>query len=417
MNLKTKLRNQKAGTDNKDRVLSAAFERAMKRKADLFATVLSFEANQENFNHPIGKPLVHTAVMKPVASLCNLHCHYCYARNNADFQEQTEDRSPRMKKEVLERAISQILQVSAPTVRFIWHGGEPLLAGHDFFEEVLSLQLKYGKKKAKIINAIQTNATLIDDEWASFFKEKDFEVGVSLDGTKNGHNVHRVYPSGKGSFQKALSGIKRLQDAGLSPGALLVLTPKNIQKPSNVLHTFIVNNIPRFEVLPCHSEGDLLLPPSTYAEFMIGLFDAWLASGNEEISIRFFEDVMDVLIGNIPSVCWASGHCMNVINIERNGDVLACDSPFDPNVARFGSIIESDLLDILDSKRCQDFLCKDKDRQDSCSSCQWFLFCRGGCPFWRTIHGNNIDGEFYFCSSYKQIMSHIIQYIGELNKN
>ncbi len=162
-----------------------------------------------------------TLIVKAIGAFCNLKCNYC-------FFHETEQAKPRiMQNEVLTKLIREYLEHS-PTNEFVWHGGEPLLAGIPFYQKALELQHQFASSGNKIVNSLQTNLTLVNRQWARFFREADFRIGVSIDGPKHVHNMHRVNTGGEGSFEAAIRGFEILREEGINPGCISVITKKTL---------------------------------------------------------------------------------------------------------------------------------------------------------------------------------------------
>lgn len=397
-------------------VLQASIKRAEEEQANELASLLRMKQNGTLKHENLEKNFVNTAIIKPVGSRCNLNCDYCYYSGKTFSPEKLQKKYLSvMNESLLRRIISEMLITSPNQVCFIWHGGEPFLAGINFYKKVVKLQQEMRKNGQQIRNIIQTNATLINGTNISFFKKNQFEIGISLDGQRNIHNIHRKYLSGKESFSNVMNSLTVLKQRGIEHGVISILSSKHKDNSKDRLDFFIQNGIFSIAIEPCFDET-LFLSPDDYATFMIELFEAWLNLGEPRVRIRFFEGVIQGLMGYVPKICTMSGMCRSFICFEKNGDVLPCDQPFN-KLYKYGNILESDLSTILQSEKHQSFIQSDLKMQEKCSSCKWFLLCHGGCPFLRTVKNQEINSKDYFCEGYQKIFAHITNRIDQILEN
>ena len=345
-----------------------------------------------------------TFIIKPVGAACNLACDYCY------FRKQSSS-STRISEEILEKVTSEYLALPQKRFDFIWHGGEPLLAGLDFFKNAIRLQKSYRREGQKIFNGIQTNATLLDESWVSFFKKNQFHVGVSLDGPKDTHNAHRHYPSGKGSFDNVMRGISLLKESGVSFAILVVWTKESLGHEEEIFEFFVKNGIYKFDLLPCISTDGKgprsSLTPNEFAKSMIKTFDLWWRLDNPEVRIRLFESVIRGVLGGKQNVCKFTGACASYCTLDYNGDIYPCDKFVGISNFVFGNITKSGLANILNGERRRHFATQVQNLSDDCVKCKWKNVCNGGCTYHRYIPRRNLADKSYFCDFRKGFFSYV----------
>jgi len=341
------------------------------------------------------KSMIPTA--KIVASRCNLRCKYCY------YHGQHKRQNEIMSEGVLRELISKTLKFSELNpVQIVWHGGEPMLAGIEFFETVLSLEAELSQGR-KFENHIQTNATLVSDQWADFFARNQFVVGISLDGPESIHNSYRVYKNGRGSFADVMRGLNRLHEVGLNPGAIALITKASLRHAKEMLNFFVSAGVKRFLPKPCYevsSDGEpteFSISSHEFSEFMLEILDAWLEKDNPLISIRNLEQMMVGVAGGNPSLCEFSGKCWLCPKIEYDGSVGPCDSMSSHNY-HFGNIVENTWDEIFQGKEFLRFLSELKASESPCQDCEWLKNCHNRCTRYCSSGGLNV-----FCDAKKAI--------------
>lgn len=342
---------------------------------------------------------------KTVSEACNLACDYCYysrCNGRPEIIQTIED-------DVLTKFIKEYMGIKRGAVPFAWQGGEPLLAGFDFFKKVVHLQAKYAPKNTIISNSIQTNGTLINEEWAAFFREYNFLVGVSLDGPEGINDARRITGSGKGSFRSIMKGIEILRKAGVDFNILTVLHENNINHPKELMNFYKENGFTYVQFIPCmdfqaqdtSQVGTFLITPKEYGDFLCEVFDIWYNDGNPEMSIRFFDNMLAVYLHQQPQICTNQKTCPTTLVFEQNGDAYPCDFFIDPQF-KLGNIGIDSLDTILHNEKMDRFLSMKPSLPESCVSCEFLQLCHGGCPRNR-MNENGLYEVDYFCSSFKQV--------------
>jgi uncharacterized protein len=362
--------------------------------------------------------------IKPVGAICNLSCSYCYYVDKKDIHPQKSLKT--ISPEILETCIIQLIESThAPYVLFSWHGGEPTLAGLDFYKHVVDLQKKHNHLNKKIINGIQTNGTLLDDEWCRFFAKEGFMVGLSMDGPENMHNTYRVSKIGKGSFYNVLDAYWLLKKYQITTEILCVVNALNVQDPLEVYRFFkslgagYISFLPLVERDAECSNGvsGLTVPPGAFGDFLVQVFDEWVENDIGRVKIQLFEEALRAAFNQDHTLCIFKKTCGGVPVLERDGNFYSCDH-YVYEAYRIGNIAGSHLTDMLESPRQIQF---GDNKYESlpgfCLHCEVLHMCHGECPknrFVQTPDGQ--DGLNYLCTGYKKFFRHIQPFIEAIAK-
>jgi len=344
---------------------------------------------------------------------CNLRCSYCH-----DWRS----RGSPMPFEVLAHLTAKALQSAEPKlVNFIWHGGEPLLLGQDFFRKALSLQEEFLRPRRYVLNSIQTNGTLIDEAWCEFLGRNKFTVGISVDGPEEIHNRNRNYSGGRGSFSDVLRAIDLMRKHDLSFGVLVVLNENTKRLRAAEIFDFVLNDlgVKNFAFLPAvpdnvpgQATGERLaedyFPMDDYNEFMKQIFDHWLALDDTEVSVRELEGILRSVMGGNPQVCTLAGGCIGEnYHIEANGDVYHCDKYVGDPRYHVGNIVRESFESIGQSPKHLDLVADEKRKHELLSACPNYQVCHGGCPHDRYI-AERYDSAFTGgCCGQSDLIDHI----------
>ena len=357
--------------------------------------------------------------VKPAGPACNLDCTYCYYLKKERLYPQSK--LFRMPDVILEEYIVQHIEAcSEPVIRFSWHGGEPTILGLDYFRRIVSLQRQHKPSEQSILNGIQTNGTLLDENWCRFLAAEDFFVGLSLDGPQEIHNQYRVTKNQKPTFDQTMRGYKLLQKHGVSTDILCVVNNINVQYPSQIYRFFkdicasYVSFLPMVEKDPQTASGvsNLSVPADSWGNFLCTIFDEWVNQDIGRIKIQIFEEAARNAFGQEHSLCIFRPVCGDIAVIEHNGDFYSCDH-FVDEAHHLGNIIESHLTDLLESPEQIAFgQAKLKTLPQFCRECEVRSMCNGGCPKNRFIY--TPDGEpglNYLCAGYKRYFNHCLPFV------
>lgn len=345
-------------------------------------------------------------LIKPASSLCTLKCEYCFYHDIASKRE-TQSYGI-MSLETLELLCRKALEDQPKMISFAFQGGEPTMAGLEFYHKLIEFQKKYNKG-SQISNSIQTNGYKLGEEWAKFFAENDFLVGVSLDGTKDIHNTHRKTVSGDDSFNEIMKTLALFDRYGVKYNILTVVTRAVAAKPEKIYNFFKKNNFKYLQFIPCMDKyGDACgkekysLTSDDYASFMMKLFDMWyndLVKG-DMISIRQFDNYVDMAAGLPPESCGMSGVCTVQCVVEADGSVYPCDF-YVLDEYRLGNIEDCFFDEIENAQIGTDFVSKSRILPVKCQQCRLLPICRNGCARYRGSDGVNI-----YCEAYRKFFSY-----------
>ena len=359
---------------------------------------------------------------KPAGSLCNLACHYCYYRQKEHLYPQRE--SLRMPEDLLEVYIAQHITASPdPVIHFSWHGGEPTVLGLDYFHTIVALQRKYRPPHRHITNGIQTNGTLLDEDWCRFLAAEDFAVGISLDGPREMHDRYRVTKDGKPTHEQAMRGYELLRKHGVSCEALCVVQAHNVQHPLPVYRFFKRIGVPYVSFLPlvepqpeaAGGVSERSVPAAAWGDFLCAIFDAWKRRDIGRIKVQVFEEATRTAFGQPHTLCIFRETCGDVPVIEHNGDFYSCDHFVDAEHRR-GNIRETPWVELFESPAQRAFGQAKRDTLPSCCrSCEVRSMCHGECPKNRLL--STPEGEpglNYLCSGYHRFFTHCRPFVSQV---
>ncbi len=384
---------------------------------------------------PQAPPAFHL-LAKPTGAVCNLDCDYCFFLSKEMLYPGS---GFRMSDEVLETYLRQLIEAHSrvPEVTIAWQGGEPTLMGLDFFRRSVELAEKYLKPGQQALHTIQTNGTLLDAEWAAFFKEHGFLVGISIDGPREIHDAYRVTKGGRGSFDRVMRGLAVLREADVEWNALTTMHAANCDRGREVYRFLrdecgarFVQFIPIIErvaeadedgSVPWSSwrdrplyvqEGDVVtgrsITAEQYGRFLIDVFEEWVRHDVGEVFVQMFDVALANWVGEPPGLCIHSETCGDALALEHTGDLYSCDHFVEPD-HKLGNINELRMVDMVGSPRQRQF---GLDKRDTlpryCRECDVRFACHGGCPKDRFI--STPDGEpglNYLCAGFKAFFHHI----------
>ena len=383
----------------------------------------------DNIATPFAKPLY--VMLKPAGAHCNLACKYCYYLEKNNLYQNSH--SHLMSDEMLEQFTREYIEAQTmPQVLFTWHGGEPLMRSIDFYKKALALQKKYAHGK-QIDNVIQTNGTLLTDEWCEFFAKNHWLVGISIDGPQEYHDHYRVTPAGKPSWEKVMQGISLLKKHRVEWNAMAVVNAYNAEHPLEFYHFFRDNGCqylqftPIVERLTEHEDGrtlasladdreiplaDASVTPQQWGNFLCTIFDDWVRHDVGKTFVEIFDCTLANWMGVLPGICAYSKECGHAGVMEHNGDVYSCDHFVFPEY-KLGNIREQSLIDMLYGEKQQAFSrLKHTSLPRQCKECDMEFACHGECPknrFEKDKYGE--PGLNYLCQGYYQYYSHVAPYM------
>lgn len=357
--------------------------------------------------------------VKPAGARCNLACRYCYYLEKGEGG--VKNGLKRMPEDLLENYISQHIAASSDEIiRFSWHGGEPTILGLDYFRRIIDIQRRYCLPGRKIVNGIQTNGTLLDEEWGRFLATEGFAVGLSLDGPQERHDRYRVTRDGQPTFAATMRGYEILKRHGVSTDILCVVGTHNVWYPLEVYNFFkrieatYITFLPLVERQPDSPSNVTAetVPAEAWGDFLCTVFDEWLAKDIGRIKIQIIEEAVRIAFNLEHSLCLFRPFCGDVPVIERNGDFYSCDHFVDEDHL-LGNLRETPLIDLLESPAQRAFgLAKSEKLPPFCRACDVLNMCNGECPknrFALTPDGD--PGLSYLCPGYKKFFTYVKPFV------
>lgn len=383
----------------------------------------------DNIANPFAKPLY--VMLKPAGAHCNLACKYCYYLEKNKLYPTAQRHL--MSDEMLEQFTREYIEAQTMNqVLFTWHGGEPLLRSIDFYRKAISLQQKYAGGR-RIDNVIQTNGTLLTDEWCEFFAQNHWLVGISIDGPQPDHDHYRLTAAGKPSWKKVMQGIKLLKKHGVEWNAMAVVNAYNANHPLEFYRFFKENGCqflqftPIVERLTRHEDGRTLasladkdkislseasVAPEQWGYFLCAIFDEWGRKDVGKIFVEIFDCTLANWMGISPGICAYSKECGHAGVMEHNGDVYSCDHFVFPEY-KLGNIRDHSLIDMLYGEQQQEFSrLKHSSLPRQCKECDMEFACHGECPknrFMKDKYGDS--GLNYLCPGYYHYYQHVAPYM------
>ena len=383
----------------------------------------------DNIATPFAKPLY--VMLKPAGAHCNLACKYCYYLEKNNLYDKSHRHI--MSDEMLEQFTREYIEAQTmPQVLFTWHGGEPLMRSIDFYKKALALQKKYARGR-RIDNVIQTNGTMLTDEWCEFFAQNNWLVGISIDGPQEYHDHYRLTTTGNHSWQKVMHGIELLKKHHVEWNAMAVVNAYNADHPLEFYHFFKDNGCqylqftPIVERLTKHQDGrtlasladdkdiplaDFSVTPEQWGNFLCAIFDEWVRNDVGKMFVEIFDCTLANWMGVLPGICAYSKNCGHAGVMEHNGDVYSCDHFVFPEY-KLGNIRDHTLIEMLYGDKQHAFSrLKHTSLPRQCKECDMEFACHGECPknrFEKDKYGE--PGLNYLCKGYYQYYSHVAPYM------
>lgn len=353
-------------------------------------------------------------LIKPASSSCNLRCRYCFYHSLS--QQRSTENHGIMTLETLESIVKKGLEEGEGCVSFSFQGGEPTLAGLDFYQKLIEYEKKYNYKKLRIENSIQTNGTLIDEEWAEFLSRNNFLVGISLDGPKDVHDLNRIDADGKGTYIQVMKAIALFNQYKVQYNILYVVTKYSARHGRKIYQFFKRNGFKYIQFIPCldglnedFGVNPYSLDPKIYGQFLRDTFDCWYRDVNngDYISVRYFDNLISMLRGNMPEACGMTGRCSCQFVMEAKGDVYPCDFYATDNYF-MGNINQMSFRELYQTDTVARFVAESLAVDEKCASCKYKDLCRGGCRRHREPFDKGKPLLNYFCDSYEKFFEYFI---------
>lgn len=381
-----------------------------------------------NTVNPFARPLY--VMLKPVGASCNLRCKYCYYLEKSNLYNEIPTRL--LSDEMLEQFTKEYIEAQTMNdVLFTWHGGEALMRPLSFYRKAVKLQKRYGRGR-RISNTIQTNGTLLTDEWCRFLHDNNWLVGISIDGTQEFHDKYRLTSMGNPSWSKVMRGLRLLKKYNVEWNAMAVVNDYNAEHPLDFYNFFKDNGCQYLQITPIverlveHRDGRQLaslsddnaplasfsVTPQQWGQFLCTIFDEWVRHDVGRVFVEIFDCMLANWVGVTPGICVYAKECGHAGVMEFNGDVYSCDHFVFPQY-RLGNIRQHTITEMLYGKQQQQFsLLKSQSLPQECRQCQWEFACHGECPknrFIKDKYGNL--GKNYLCEGYRMFFEHIAPYM------
>lgn len=361
-------------------------------------------------------------MLKPVSGSCNLACDYCFYRNEMNNRTQASYGS--MSEEALDCVIRKTLEFADRSCTFSFQGGEPTLAGLEFYRKVLQLEQKYNRKKVAVHNVIQTNGYHLDPDWCRFFAEHDILVGLSIDGVRTAHDACRRDTQGNGTYRRVLESARMLSEAGVHFHVLTVVNGRTAPKVERIYEQYRKQGFHWQQYIACldpleevREQPSYTLTPEAYGRFLITLFDLWERDvrRGEAPYIRQFENYLDILQGKIPESCEQRGICSYQTVIEADASVYPCDF-YVLDEYKLGNLLTDSYEQIQERRMQMGFVEQSLQGLENCKSCPYVNLCRGGCRRHRQMPNGKI-GENKFCRSYQMFFGECLERMQAMSRS
>jgi uncharacterized protein len=356
-------------------------------------------------------------LVKPASADCNLHCDYCfYLEKHNLYPGQPKHR---MSDAVLEQFISSYMKTPQPVYSFGWQGGEPTLMGTEFFKKVTSLQQRYGSKGTVVANGVQTNATLIDDEMAEHFAQYKFLVGVSLDGPAEVHDVYRKTRTGKPSHSAVIEGIETLRRHEVAFNTLTLVSSANVEYPEKVYRYLVDNGFYFHQYIPCvefDEEGNPLpwtITGEQWGRFLSTLFDIWVEEHTEQVSVRYFDALLEYMVHNRQVMCTLGRNCRQYFVVEHNGDIYPCDF-FVEKDKLLGNVFTDSWTKLANSPVYKTFGRMKSRWNEKCVHCPYLKYCAGDCLKHRLYNSGDPRTLSWLCRGREMFFEHALPRLHQL---
>ena len=350
---------------------------------------------------------LYTVLIKPVSGQCNMQCDYCF------YCDEMKNRSTasygRMSEQTLRKVIRRAMRQAGEEICFAFQGGEPTLRGLDFYSRAIELEERFNTGHTRVLNSIQTNGLALDEEWCRFFREHDFLVGVSLDGTKRCHDMYRHDSGGGGTYRRVTESIKLLEEFGVRFNILTVVTAQTAEHIEEIYGEYRKNGWQYQQYIACldpigapPGQQDYSLTPEAYGRFLTKLFRMWHKDWRRGKApyIRQFENYIGMLNGYAPESCEQCGVCSVQCVAEADGSAYPCDF-YVLDEYRLGDYGENDIRQMTECAAAKAFVRRSLNISAECRACEWYSLCRCGCQRCRIRDGEKDGYINSLCGGYR----------------
>lgn len=360
-------------------------------------------------------------MLKPASGSCNMSCNYCFYCD--EMRSRSRHSYGRMSEETLKNVIRKTMPQARCHISYAYQGGEPTLRGLDFFKKAVAYQKQYNHNRIRITNALQTNGYALDEEWCRFFRENDFLIGISVDGTRQLHDAMRHDgANGQGTYDRVLKSIRMLEQFGVDYNILTVVTEQTAQYIEEVYAAYRANGWHYQQYIECldpiadgFGSREYSLRPETFGRFLIRLFDLWYEDWKlgKQPYIRKFDNYIGILMGQPPEACEQQGQCGIQVVVEADGSAYPCDFyMMDPDC--LGNF-NTDRLPALNQRRQElGFVERSRKITAACKACPYHFLCRGGCQRTRRYDSREDAYQSWFCKGYRMFFEHSLPMLREV---
>ena len=357
---------------------------------------------------------LHTILIKPASGLCNMRCDYCFYCD--EMEKRDEASRGMMSEETLKNLVKKAMFQAQGKICFAFQGGEPTLRGIDFFRKALEYEQRFNRNRVRVMNALQTNGLGLDEKWCAFFKENDFLVGVSVDGTQAIHDGHRHDAAGNPTYARIRRNIDLLEKYGVEYNILTVVTGQTAENIGEIYKEYKKNGWMYQQYIACldpigemPGQRSYSLTPGLYGKFLTELFRLWEKDWRKGKApyIRQFENYIGILLGYPPESCEQRGVCTAQCVAEADGNAYPCDF-YVLDEYRMGNYNEDTISEMLDTEVAKKFVEDSRKADEKCTQCRWYALCRNGCRRHRVKKeaecGEKYGGGYrnYFCEGYRE---------------
>ena len=354
-------------------------------------------------------------IIKIVGNFCNCRCDYCFyhAKDQSIFHTMSD--------ELLERFIEQYMELFSGQLTFIWHGGEPLLAGLNFFQKIINIQSRNLRDGQSIRNHVQTNGILIDDRWAEFLRVHNFRVGISLDGNRESHNRFRKDKMGRRTFDRVMRGIEILRGHDIEPGIIQTITRDSIKWIKDDFDFFTNNLKINGWGINVYFDQEKVnenmlgqnVTTEDLSEFLINYIDLWFLKDDSNLRIREIENFISGIFEKMAPNCTFNGLCTSYFCLDYDGKIYPCDRLSDSFDYSFGDLSKRSILEILNGTRRLKYAKNVNFLHADCAICEWQKACHNGCSAQRI---GSLRGKYYYCEARKKIFEYLGNKVENLNE-